>query len=229
MSIVKSEYENIIGLFESEKNSFETRKTTVDNIPITSKNWSSSYLDFFNYDSAINQLKESVIFKEETKISIKNYYFENQLIFSCNNENEKWGSLFLEYNDRNKKSFLFVENDDEEMALQQLRVAYFHNNRYDKVLSYINDGDNHEEFLFIDQFEYDNADITKIVRYGFWEEKSNILPIREFEFSYIGAKVKIVATNQSGKKILVYNGKKISNDSLCQDSCHPLNLNRESL
>ncbi len=132
------------------------------------------------------------------------------MIFACNNENENWGSLFIEYNHRSKISFLFAENDSEDMTLQQLRIAYFQDNRYDKVLSYINDEDNDEESLIIDLFKYDDDDITKIIRYGFWEEKSNILPVREFDFSYTDdTKVKISATDKLGKKILVYNGKKI--------------------
>lgn len=210
MSIVKKEYEDVIEIFKLEKESFEKKKKRVDNISITSKKWSSSYLDFFPYDSVINQLKRAVIYKVETKISIKNCYLEDRLIFACNNENENWGSLFIEYNDRSKISFLFAENDSEDMTLQQLRIAYFQNNRYDKVLSYINDEDNDEESLIIDLFKYDDDDITKIIRYGFWEEKSNILPVREFDFSYTDAtKVKISATDKLGRKILVYNGKKI--------------------
>ena len=108
--------------------------------------------------------------------------------------------------DNNKVSFLFAENDSEDMPLQQLRIAYFQNNRYDKVLSYIND---EEESLIIDLFKYDEDEITKIVRYGFWEEKSNILLVREFDFSYTDTtKVKISATDKVGKEILFYKGKK---------------------
>lgn len=235
------------------------------------------------------------------------------MVFSCNNENESWGSLFIEYDNRSKTSFLFAINDDEkskreknfdisqscdplftiskkalnvlksilinngeileiksparfyffhctniidalieylseivwldkgkgwissidkfvlyknklqsheifripnanlrytffgerfkDLVLknnlrgihfnrceQQLRIAYLQNNKYDKVLSYIKDENNDEESLIIDLFEYYNDDITKIIRFGFWEERSNILPVREFDFSYTEAK-----------------------------------------
>ncbi|WP_152513862.1 RHS repeat-associated core domain-containing protein, partial [Treponema pedis] len=63
MSIVKKEYEDVIEIFKLEKESFEKKKKRIDNISITSKNWSSSYLDFFPYDSVINQLKRAIIYK----------------------------------------------------------------------------------------------------------------------------------------------------------------------
>jgi|SRR5690554_506020 len=209
MSIMKNEYDEIIEIFKLEKQSFEKRKEKIENISITSKNWSSSYLDFFPYSSIINQLKPAVIYKEEKIPSIKNYYLKDELIFACNNENESWGSLFIEYDDKSKKSFLFVENDDEDMVLQQLNIAYVQDKKYDKILSYVNDEDNDEESLTVDLFEYDEYDnIKKIIRYGFFEEKSNILPVREFDFSYTENKVKIFAKDDLGKILLIYDGKK---------------------
>lgn len=168
MSIIKNEYENIRNIFILEKASFKQKRERMNNIAFTSIKWSSSYLDFFPYDSVINQLRPAVIYKRETKTSIKNCYLNSKLIFAYNNERENWGSLFIEYDDRSKKSLLFVEDDDENMTLQQLKVAYFQNNRYDRVLSYINDVENGEESLIIDLFKYDNkGNITKVIRHGF--------------------------------------------------------------
>lgn len=210
MSIIKNEYEDISNIFILEKTSFKQRRKRINNITFTSIKWSSSYIDFFPYDSMINQLKSAVIYKGERKTSIKNCYLDSKLIFACNNERENWGSLFIEYDDKSKKSLLFVEDDNENMTLQQLRVAYFQNNRYDRVLSYINDEDNDEESLIIDLFKYDNNDnITKIIRYGFLKEKSNILPVREFNFLYTDNKMRILAKDELGKEIFIYEGKKI--------------------
>lgn len=210
MSIIKNEYEDISNIFILEKTSFKQRRKRINNMTFTSIKWSSSYIDFFPYDSMINQLKSAVIYKGERKTSIKNCYLDSKLIFSCNNERENWGSLFIEYDDKSKKSLLFVEDDNENMTLQQLRVAYFQNNRYDRVLSYINDEDNDEESLIIDLFKYDNNDnITKIIRYGFLKEKSNILPVREFNFLYTDNKMRILAKDELGKEIFIYEGKKI--------------------
>lgn len=210
MSIIKNEYEDISNIFILEKTSFKQRRKRINNMTFTSIKWSSSYIDFFPYDSMINQLKSAVIYKGERKTSIKNCYLDSKLIFACNNERENWGSLFIEYDDKSKKSLLFVEDDNENMTLQQLRVAYFQNNRYDRVLSYINDEDNDEESLIIDLFKYDNNDnITKIIRYGFLKEKSNILPIREFNFLYTDNKMRILAKDELGKEIFIYEGKKI--------------------
>lgn len=210
MSIIKNEYEDISNIFILEKTSFKQRRKRINNMTFTSIKWSSSYIDFFPYDSMINQLKSAVIYKGERKTSIKNCYLDSKLIFACNNERENWGSLFIEYDDKSKKSLLFVEDDNENMTLQQLRVAYFQNNRYDRVLSYINDEDNDEESLIIDLFKYDNNDnITKIIRYGFLKEKSNILPVREFNFLYTDNKMRILAKDELGKEIFIYEGKKI--------------------
>lgn len=209
MSIIKNEYEEVSNIFILEKTSFKQRRKRIDKIIFTSIKWSSSYIDFFPYDSVINQLKSAVIYKGERKTSIKNCYLDSKLIFACNNERENWGSLFIEYDDKSKKSLLFVEDDNGNMTLQQLRVAYFQNNRYDRVLSYINDEDNDEESLTVDLFKYDNKEnITKIIRHGFFEEKSNVLPVREFNFLYIDNKVRIFAKDEFGKETFIYEGKK---------------------
>lgn len=203
MFLKKNEYEYISNLFLLEKTSFKQKRKRINNTIFTSIKWSSSYMDFFPYDSAINQLRPAVIYKGETKPSIRNCYLDNKLIFACNNERENWGSLFIEYDNRSKTSFLFVEDNNENMTLQQLRVAYFQNNRYDRVLSYINDEDNNEESLIVDLFKYNNeGNVSKIIRSGFFEAKSNILPIREFNFSYIDSKVRIFVKDESGKEIL---------------------------
>ncbi|WP_423740480.1 hypothetical protein V8245_04150 [Flavobacterium columnare] len=208
MSIIEKEYEEIIRVFKSDKNSFIQRKEQIKNTLITPVNWSSSYLDFYPYSSIINQLEPAKIYKKEKTPSIKNFYLKDELIFACNNENESWGSLFIDYNKKNKKSLLFVENNDEEMVLQELKVAYFKDNIYEKVLSYVNSEDDDEESLTIDLFEYDSNDnIQKIVRYGFFEEKINILPIREFDFSYNNNGVKIFANDEKHKNLLIYEGK----------------------
>ncbi|WP_300728471.1 hypothetical protein [uncultured Bacteroides sp.] len=103
MSIIKDEYDNIYNIFMLEKTSFKQRRKRMNNMTFTSIKWSSSYIDFFPYDLAINQLKSAVIYKGETKASIKNCYVDNKIIFACNNERENWGSLFIEYDDRSKR------------------------------------------------------------------------------------------------------------------------------
>lgn len=212
MSLINKEYTEISNIFELEKTSFKQRREMMNNTTFSSIKWSSSYLDFFPFDSVINQLRPAVFYKGEKKTSIKNCYSDCKLIFACNNERENWGSLFIEYDDNSKKSLLFVEDDNENMALQQLRIAYFQNNRYERVLSYIKDEDNDEESLIVDLFKYDNkGNITKIIRHGFFEEQSKILPVREFNFTYVENKVSIFAKDEIGKEVLIYQGKKYIN------------------
>ena len=210
MEIIKKDYEEVYNIFVLEKESFKQRKELVDNIVFTSIKWSSSYIDFFPYESVINQLKPAVFYRKEKKTSIKNCYLDDKLIFACNNERENWGSLFIENDIKSKKLFLFVENDNGDMTLQQVKVAHYQSNRCTKAVSYINDENNDEETLIIDLFKYDNRENTiKIIRHGFYEEKKNILPIIEFDFTYIDNTVKIFAKEKLCKKTLIYEGKKL--------------------
>lgn len=206
MSIIKKEHDEIVRIFKLEKNSFMQRKEEIESTLVTSINWSSSYLDFYPYSSVINQLKPATIHKDEKTPSITNLYLKDKLIFACNNENESWGSLFIDYGEINKY-LLFVEHD-EEMALQELKIAYFKDKKYTKVLSYLNSDDDDEESLTIDLFEYNsNNNIQKIIRRGFFEKKNNVLPVREFNFSYNGDSVKIFASDDQRKNLIIYDGK----------------------
>lgn len=207
--IIDSEYGHIINVFNIEKASFEKRKSTIEELQLTSVNWSNAYLDFFPYNSIIDQLKPAVIYKEAKPASIKNHYAGSQLLYAVNNENEAWGTVFVDYADDMKKWLLFVENDDEEMVLQLIKIAYFENGKYTKAVSYLNDEDADEETLIIDFFEYHADEFKTINRYGFYEEPSKILPDQEFSFSYDNNLVEVCATDSSGKKVSIYKGKKL--------------------
>lgn len=209
MSIIDNAYETISHLFLLEKTSFKQKRKRMDNMSFTSIKWSSSYMDFFPYDSAINQLKPAVIYKGERKTSIKNCYVDDKLLYACHNERENWGSLFIEYDDQCKKSLLFVGDDIQNMALQQLKIAYFQNHRYDRVLSYIKAESDETESLFIDLFEYDNeANIIKMIRQGFFGERSKVMPMRTFNFVYQDNQVRIFTKDLLGKDVLIHEGKK---------------------
>lgn len=211
MSIIESEYRDVVDLFNQNEKTFIKRKEKMKKISFSKINWSDSYLDFTIYDSIINQLEKAKIFSEEKLDSIKNHFFDNKLVYCYKNKNENWGSIFIDYFTDYKVWHLFVENDDDEMILQQLKIAYHKNNRITKKVFYLRDVDADEETFMIDFFNYgkDNQ-LEYIVRNGFYEEKSITLPERKLIFDYDNEKVKIYSEqkiNTEVKKHLIYNGK----------------------
>ncbi|MBF0715690.1 hypothetical protein [Gemelliphila palaticanis] len=206
MKNIIDEYEVIDRIFELEKNTFDKRSEKISTTPFTLINWSSSYLDFFPYESSLNQSKPALIYKDERETSIKNCYLDSKLIFSCDNRNNNWGSLFLEEYDNYKKSLLFVEDDDENMTLKQLKIAYIKANKYTKVICYLNDEDDDEKSFYIYFFQYNNEKIVQITRYGFFEGLSKILPVVEFYFLYSNNEVRIISKDELGEEVLIYDG-----------------------
>lgn len=206
MKNIIDEYEVIDRIFELEKNTFDKRSEKISRIPFTLINWSSSYLDFFPYESSLNQAKTALIYKYKRESSIKNCYLDSKLIFSCDNRNNNWGSLFVEEDDNYKKSLLFVEDDDENMTLKQLKIAYIKDNKYTKVICYLNDEDDDEKSFYIYFFQYNNEKIVQITRYGFFEELSKILPVVEFYFLYSNNEVRIISKDELGEEVLIYDG-----------------------
>jgi|GEM_PF-3999706 len=150
MSIIEQEYKNITKVFNMEKDSFKERKDESKNIVFSSINWSNTFLDFFPYESVLKQLKPPIIYKEEKLASIKNHFLNDKLIFAFKNENEKWATAFVDYEDTSKRWVKFLENYESEiMFLQQLQIAYFKNNRYEKVVWYMNDQNDGEESMCV--------------------------------------------------------------------------------
>ncbi|WP_299888213.1 hypothetical protein [uncultured Lacinutrix sp.] len=209
--MIKQEYKKIVEIFEQHEKSFKERKEKMNTIPFSKTNWSNSYIDFTTYESIINQLKPPKVFEKEKMASIKNHYVNDKLIYSFNKENENWGSVFVDYDNDNTKWLLFSENYDDEMVLQQLKIAYYQNNRIIKKIFYLSDKDAEEETLMVDLFNYNKDDkLDSIIRNGFYEMKATVLPERKISFEYGNSKVKIYSTQEIAgdvKKQLIYEGK----------------------
>lgn len=212
MSIIDKEYKNVKEVYKLNKKTFKVRKEYVKNLSFDKVNWSGSYLEFFSYEYEFNQLKPPQVSSEIDTLTIQNNFIDNNLIYSFNKQNENWGCIFIDYNDDFHGWFLFVENDDDKMVLQQLKLKYFENNRISKLLMYNVDEDLEEESLFIDTYEYQNDLVSTIYRNGFYEEKTRILPQREFSFIYDDDKVKIISRqevlNGKIKEVKIFEGQK---------------------
>ncbi len=213
MQMIISEYKKIVDVFEQHSKSFEERKEKINTISFSKMNWSNSFLDFIPYSSIINQLNPPKIFEKEKLTSIKNHFINDRLIYSFHNENENWGSVFVDYEKGNTKWLLFSENYEDKMVLQQLKVVYYQSDKITKALSYIVDEDAEEETFIIDLFKYNKENkIESIVRNGFYEIKVNILPERKISFFYHNDKVKIYSTQEIAgniKKQIIYEGEEL--------------------
>lgn len=186
LPMIETAYKEITALFNVEKTTFEERRASIPEALITQIFWSSAYIDFFPNESLLDQLKPAKIYSKEKRGTIKNLCDNNGLFFACHNDNEKWGCLFIEQCNQVKKSLFFVENDQEEMELRRLRLAYMEGEKYNRVLSYTFNSDECEETLIIDSFQYGDYGISQIVRSGFWEDYANILPVRSYHFTSCG-------------------------------------------
>lgn len=216
MSLNMQEYEKIKNVYSKNKHSFQERIDNVNLDTFTSVNWSDTFLDFSGYESIFNQLKKIKTYDEEKESTIKNYFLDNKLVYSVNNENYKWGSAFIDYDSGCHIWLLFVENIDDEMILRQLRIKYFDNNKVVKSSFYLYDDDYEddiEETFMSDDYEYDsNNNLIRITRNGFYQNVEKILPPRIFSFEYEGKKMKIFSTQNKfegdpAPTSIIYEGK----------------------
>lgn len=213
MSIIEDNYKIIRDFFELNRKTFEKRKEEIGRSQFSFVNWSSSYLEFFEYEYEMNQLKPPKIYRELKNNPICNSYVGEKLIYVFNCENETWGSVFVDYNEDCNVWFLFSRNSKDEMCLKQIKVKVLDKNKTKKVLLYVINEDLEEESLFVDLYDYNfEEQISKIERYGFYKKRDRHLPLREFLFSYDDKNLKInskqEALNGEIKEVNIYAGKK---------------------
>lgn len=212
MSIIENNFKFIRNFFELNCDTFKKRKEDIKKIKLSRENWSSSYLEFFTYEYEMNQLKSPKVYKVLKSNSIHNNYIDEKLVYSFNSENEKWGTVFIDYYENHQVWLLFALNSKEEMSLTQIKVKVLNGNNTEKILIYVVDDDLKEESLFVDLYHYnlDNK-ISKIERHGFYEKRDRNLPVREFLFIYNDETLKIDSKQEvlSGeiKMVDIYTGK----------------------
>ncbi len=211
--IIQDEHKKIVEIFQQHEKSFSDRKQKIEVVAFSKINWSDSYLSFTPYDAIINQLEVAKIFKNEKPDSIKNHFFEDKLVYSYKTKNQNWGSIFIDYQNNYDLWLLFVENYDDEMMLQQLKLAYHQNNRITKKIFYLFDKDAEEETLMVDLLKYNKeGKLECIVRNGFYEVVTNVLPERKISFIYENEKVSIYSEQEIGNDLrrqLIYDGKEL--------------------
>jgi len=185
-------------LFEKHYDLFEKHYNDMVAIENYKTLWSSSYLDFHPYQSEMGQAIPAKIYKKKpTNLSDKilNRFKEDEIYYSCRYGKEFWGSVFYFYDNVNKVRLLYVDNKNK-MVLSQIDYLNINNLHINKRLFYMRDSREKETFYADDYLYNDNSIIELIVRNGYYNGTSNILPERTFRFNFEGSEIKIFSKQQ---------------------------------
>ncbi|MFT9820950.1 hypothetical protein [Lysinibacillus sp. NPDC056185] len=193
--VIKKEYDLLRKIFEKYFDSYEDMLYQIKDIVNETVIWSDSFLEFFPYQNALNQLKEPKIYKAEPKSNegvIVNKLKDGELYYSYDSENKGWSSVFVIKEDGMKLYLRYLNNDNDEIVLEQVYCVVFKETAIEKVIFYLKDVDldgdeelNEETFL-VDKYSYNsNETIDTIIRNGFYHENKNIIPTTTFRFEYV--------------------------------------------
>lgn len=196
---IEKEYDLLLKIFEKYYDSYEEMLNKAENVEQDTVIWSDSFLEFFPYQYALNQLKKPKIYKTEPESNegvIVNKLKNGELYYSYNKENKWWGSVFVIKEDGMKLYLRFLNNDNDEIVLEQVYCVVLKETVIEKVLFYLKDVDldgdeelNEETFL-VDEYLYNsNQAVDTIIRNGFYHENKNITPTTTFRFEYVNENI----------------------------------------
>ncbi|SYX81682.1 hypothetical protein [Paenibacillus alvei] len=192
---IEKEYDLLLRIFEKYYDSYEEMLNRAKNVEQDTVIWSDSFLEFFPYQNALNQLKKPKIYKTEPESNegvIVNKLKDGELYYSYDKENKGWGSVFVIKEDGMKLYLRFLNNDNDEIVLEQVYCVVLKETVIEKVLFYLKDVDldgdeelNEETFL-VDEYLYNsNQAVDTIIRNGFYHENKNSIPTTTFRFEYV--------------------------------------------
>ncbi|MEQ7052944.1 hypothetical protein ABN764_20075 [Paenibacillaceae sp. P-4] len=220
---IEKEYDLLLRIFEKYYDSYEEMLNRAKNVEQDTVIWSDSFLEFFPYQNALNQLKKPKIYKTEPESNegvIVNKLKDGELYYSYNKENKGWGSVFVIKEDGMKLYLRFLNNDNDEIVLEQVYCVVLKETVIEKVLFYLKDvdldGDEelNEETLLVDEYLYNsNQAVDTIIRNGFYHENKNSIPTTTFRFEYVDEGILIYSKqmkqNQVDVEQLRWKNKKI--------------------
>ncbi|EPY08611.1 hypothetical protein PAALTS15_03517 [Paenibacillus alvei TS-15] len=192
---IEKEYDLLLRIFGKYYDSYEEMLNRAKNVEQDTVIWSDSFLEFFPYQNALNQLKKPKIYKTEPESNegvIVNKLKDGELYYSYDKENKGWGSVFVIKEDGMKLYLRFLNNDNDEIVLEQVYCVVLKETVIEKVLFYLKDVDldgdeelNEETFL-VDEYLYNsNQAVDTIIRNGFYHENKNSIPTTTFRFEYV--------------------------------------------
>ncbi|MDT8979225.1 hypothetical protein RQP50_23590 [Paenibacillus sp. chi10] len=220
---IEKEYDLLLRIFEKYYDSYEEMLNRAKNVEQDTVIWSDSFLEFFPYQNALNQLKKPKIYKTEPESNegvIVNKLKDGELYYSYDKENKGWGSVFVIKEDGMKLYLRFLNNDNDEIVLEQVYCVVLKETVIEKVLFYLKDvdldGDEelNEETLLVDEYLYNsNQAVDTIIRNGFYHENKNSIPTTTFRFEYVDEGILIYSKqmkqNQVDVEQLRWKNKKI--------------------
>ncbi|EPY14144.1 hypothetical protein [Paenibacillus alvei] len=192
---IEKEYDLLLRIFEKYYDSYEEMLNRAKNVEQDTVIWSDSFLEFFPYQNALNQLKKPKIYKTEPESNegvIVNKLKDGELYYSYDKENKGWGSVFVIKEEGMKLYLRFLNNDNDEIVLEQVYCVVLKETVIEKVLFYLKDVDldgdeelNEETFL-VDEYLYNsNQAVDTIIRNGYYHENKNSIPTTTFRFEYV--------------------------------------------
>lgn len=192
---IEKEYDLLLRIFGKYYDSYEAMLNRAKNVEQDTVIWSDSFLEFFPYQNALNQLNKPKIYKTEPESNegvIVNKLKDGELYYSYDKENKGWGSVFVIKEDGMKLYLRFLNNDNDEIVLEQVYCVVLKETVIEKVLFYLKDVDldgdeelNEETFL-VDEYLYNsNQAVDTIIRNGFYHENKNSIPTTTFRFEYV--------------------------------------------
>jgi hypothetical protein len=95
---IEKEYDLLLRIFGKYYDSYEEMLNRAKNVEQDTVIWSDSFLEFFPYQNALNQLKKPKIYKTEPESNegvIVNKLKDGELYYSYDKENKGWGSVFV--------------------------------------------------------------------------------------------------------------------------------------
>lgn len=214
--MIEKDYEMVLKVYEEYSSLYNVLYQQVENIENDMMIWSNSELELYPYQYELNQLPKPKVYKKEPKTKngiIVNKFKNNELYFSYNAENIGWGSSFIINKDEKKIRLSFFRDKNDEMILRQIYCIEYKEFVIEKRLFYQRDDYAKEETFMVDNYLYnDDGTIHSIIRNGFFEEKTNVLPTRTFRFEYANGDVYIYSKqlkkNQEVVEDLLYTTRK---------------------
>ncbi|GAV16021.1 hypothetical protein [Paenibacillus sp. NAIST15-1] len=208
---IEKEYDLLLRIFEKYYDSYEEMLNRAKNVEQDTVIWSDSFLEFFPYQNALNQLKKPKIYKTEPESNegvIVNKLKDGELYYSYDKENKGWGSVFVIKEDGMKLYLRFLNNDNDEIVLEQVYCVVLKETVIEKVLFYLKDvdldGDEelNEETLLVDEYLYNsNQAVDTIIRNGFYHENKNSIPTTTFRFEYVDERILIYSKQMKQNQV----------------------------
>ena len=197
------DYEFIVNLFEKYKNFYPDLISQAESItPDKSILSNRGMIEPYPYHDAMSKFKKPKIYMEAPdshETYLINHFTDGECYLAINGIHKEFGTWFSIKDDNCVLTLQFLgdaSKKDGVFILDQMYCVLYVGTSIGKMIYYNyrimrNPKYPPKETLMVDSYCYNDGLLDKIVRDGFWEKKSTVLPTRTFSFEYSGKKVSI--------------------------------------